>query len=256
LVDLAGLAASEAGARSRRALERIRTRGPDGEGTWADGRCALVHTRLAIIDLSPLGAQPMIRDGLVITFNGEIFNYADVRDELVRLGHSFRSSSDTEVLLAGWRQWGAKLLPRLVGMFAFAIWDSAALYAARDRFGEKPFTYASSGGRLAFGTDLIACEAMLGETRPVDPAALRALFTLRFVPEPWSIARGVRKLPAGHWLQFNSQGLKVERWYDLAAQGQGIRWTPATRSRSAQRFDSGAGASRRRRRSVYSVERH
>ena len=245
LVDLAGLAASAAEARSRQALERIRTRGPDGEGTWADGRCALVHTRLAIIDLSPLGAQPMIRDGLVITFNGEIFNYADVRDELVRLGHSFRSSSDTEVLLAGWRQWGAKLLPRLVGMFAFAIWDSAAgtLYAARDRFGEKPFTYASSGGRLAFGTDLIACEAMLGETRPVDPAALRALFTLRFVPEPWSIARGVRKLPAGHWLLFNSQGLKVERWYDLAAQRQGNPVDAADAEAGLrERFDSAVRA--------------
>ena len=222
LVDLAGLGASEVATRSRQALDRIRARGPDGEGAWADGHCALVHTRLAIIDLSPLGAQPMTRDGLVITFNGEIFNFVDVRDELARLGHSFRSNSDTEVLLAGWRQWGARLLPRLVGMFAFAIWDPSArtLFAARDRFGEKPFVYAPSGGRLAFGTDLIACEAMLGETRPVDPAALRALLTLRFVPEPWSIARGVRKLAAGHWLEFSSQGLKVERWYDLARERQ------------------------------------
>jgi len=154
----------------------------------------------------------------VITYNGEIFNFAELRDQLVHTGHSFRSQSDTEVLLAGWRQWGAGLLPRLVGMFAFAIWDSEmrTLFAARDRFGEKPFLYAASKQRFAFGSDLIACEAMLGETRPVDPAALRALFTLRFTPEPWSIAQGVRKLPAGHFLSFNAQGLKVERWYDLA----------------------------------------
>lgn len=222
LIDLAGLGANEATARSQYALAVIRARGPDGEGVWADAHCALVHTRLAIIELSPLGAQPMERDGLHITFNGEIFNYAEVRDALSALGHRFHSNSDTEVLLAGWRQWGEKLLPRLIGMFAFAIWDSATrtLFAARDRFGEKPFIYCASGGRLAFGSGLIACEAMLGETRSVDPAALRALFTLRFVPEPWSIAQGVRKLSAGHWLKFGPQGLRVERWYDLARQRQ------------------------------------
>jgi asparagine synthase (glutamine-hydrolysing) len=219
LVDLNGLRAEDAAARSEAALDRIRMRGPDGEGTWSDQHCALAHSRLAIIELSPLGAQPMRRDGLVITYNGEIFNFAEVRDELSRLGHSFRSSSDTEVLLAGWQQWGDELLPRLNGMFAFAIWDAEArtLYAARDRFGEKPLVYAHAGDRLAFGTDLIACEAMLGETRPVDAAALRALFTLRFVPEPWSIARGVRKLPVGHWLRFGPRGLAVEPWYELAA---------------------------------------
>jgi asparagine synthase (glutamine-hydrolysing) len=224
LVDLAGLAASEAAARSESALRRIRMRGPDGEGTWSDGHCVLAHTRLAIIELSPLGAQPMVRDGLVITFNGEIFNFAEIRDELVRLGHSFRSGSDTEVLLAGWRQWKERLLPRLIGMFAFAIWDAATktLYAARDRFGEKPFVFAHAGKRLAFGSSLTACEAMLGETRPVDRAALRALFTLRFVPEPWSIAEGVRKLPAGHWLRFDAQGITVERWYDLAGEHRRI----------------------------------
>ena len=217
LVDLGGLGSDEAATRSRSALARIRMRGPDGEGTWADGHCALVHTRLAIIELSPLGAQPMRRDGLVITFNGEIFNYAEVRAELSRLGHAFTSNSDTEVLLAGWRQWGPDLLPRLVGMFAFAIWDerTRTLHAARDRFGEKPLLYTQTGGRLAFGTDLISCEAMLGETRPVDPAALRALFALRFVPEPWSIATGIRKLPAGCRLTFNANGIKVARWYDL-----------------------------------------
>lgn len=222
LVDLAGIGADQSATRAQSALTTLRARGPDGEGVWTDDHCMLVHTRLAIIELTQLGAQPMARDGLVITFNGEIFNFAEVRDELIALGVSFRSNSDTEVLLAGWRQWGEALLPRLVGMFAFAIWDQTTrtLFAARDRFGEKPFVYAAAGGRLAFGSGLIACEAMLGETRPIDPAAFRMLLTLRFVPEPWSIARGLHKLPAGHWLKFDARGLKVERWYDLAREGK------------------------------------
>lgn len=245
MADLAGLDAGEAARRSQAALSRLRPRGPDGEGVWTDSHCALAHTRLAILDLTTSGAQPMARDGLVITFNGEIFNFAEVRDELARLGHGFRSHSDTEVLLAGWRQWGVELLPRLVGMFAFAIWDQATrtLHAARDRFGEKPLLYCHSGSRLAFGTDLMACEAMLGDMRAVDPAALRALFTLRFVPEPWSIASGVRKLPAGCWLRFDASGLAVTRWYDLARE----RPSPPADAREAEqglreRFDAAVRA--------------
>src|SRR5215216_1346559 len=215
LVELAGLGdAVESNARSAR--DHLRRRGPDGEGIWSDAHCALVHTRLAIIDLTSGGAQPMQRAGLVITFNGEIFNYAQIK---ARLGHSFRSNSDTEVILAGWRQWGEGLLPRIVGMFVLAIWDAASqtLFAARDRFGEKPLLYTAGEKRLAFGSDLQSCETMLGETRPVDPAALRAYFTLRFIPEPWSIASGIRKLPAGHWLRFDKNGARLERWYELAA---------------------------------------
>jgi asparagine synthase (glutamine-hydrolysing) len=245
LVDIGGLDPAVTEGRISAAIARLAFRGPDGRGAWSDRYCALVHTRLAIIDLSPLGAQPMHRDGLVITYNGEIFNYAELREELATLGHCFRSNSDTEVILAGWRQWGDSLLRRLVGMFAFAIWDrkTNAFYAARDRFGEKPFLYAASGRRLAFGSDLIACEAMLGETRPLDPAALRALFTLRFIPEPASIAFGVRKLPPGHWLRFDQNGLAVTSWYDLAQE-----CAPQPESEAAaheglrQRFDAAVTA--------------
>ena len=223
LVDLGGLDDTAAD-RARAARDRLRRRGPDGEGIWSDERCTFVHTRLAIIDLSPGGAQPMQRDGLVITYNGEIFNYAEIRAELVDRGHSFASNSDTEVILAGWREWGKDLLPRIVGMFVFAIWDTAAqtLYAARDRFGEKPFLYAATENRFAFGSSLQACETMLGEMRPIDPAVLRAYFTLRFVPEPWSIASGIHKLPAGHWLTFDKSGARIGRWYDLA-QSRSVR---------------------------------
>jgi asparagine synthase (glutamine-hydrolysing) len=245
LVDIGGLDSTATEARVRAAIARLGFRGPDDRGSWSDRHCALVHTRLAIIDRSPLGAQPMQRDGLVITYNGEIFNYAELRDELATLGHRFRSSSDTEVILAGWRQWGDGLLRRLVGMFAFAIWDpkTNALCAARDRFGEKPFVFAVSGRRFAFGSDLIACEAMLGETRPLDPTALRALFTLRFIPEPASIASGVRKLPAGHWLRFDHNGLAVTSWYNLAqARPPRSESYVAAQVGLCQRFDAAVAA--------------
>jgi asparagine synthase (glutamine-hydrolysing) len=136
-------------------------------------------------------------------------------------------------------------LPRIVGMFAFAIWDPAqrTLYAARDRFGEKPLLYAAGDHRLAFGSDLQSCEMMLGETRPVDPAALRAYFTLRFVPEPWSIVSGVHKLPAGHWLCFNERGATLERWYDLAASRPPRPATAAEAdSELRRRFDAAVAA--------------
>lgn len=222
LVDLNGLDPAATQMRGQAALARLRMRGPDGEGLWSDVHCALVHTRLSILELSALGAQPMEREGLHITFNGEIFNFAQIREDLEKCGHRFRSWSDTEVLLAGWRQWGPKLLPRLIGMFAFAIWDpeEQALFAARDRFGEKPFLYSATSRKLAFGSDLIACEAMLGEQRAIDTEALRSLFTLRFVPEPASIAQGIQKLPAGHWLRFDRRGLAIERWYDLTRERQ------------------------------------
>ena len=245
LVDLGGVDRAAADARSRAALARLGMRGPDDRGVWRDGHCALVHTRLAIIDLSPLGAQPMHRDGLSVTYNGEIFNYAELRAELGTLGHAFRSHSDTEVILAGWRQWGEALLPRLVGMFAFAIWDAEArvLFAARDRFGEKPLLYADTNRALAFGSDLIACEAMLGEQRPIDPAALRALFTLRFIPDPASIATGVRKLPPGHLLRFDDKGANVRPWYDLAsARAPHQADTAACRDELRRRFDAAVSA--------------
>ncbi len=245
LVDLNGTDSAVVATRMRTALERIKFRGPDGTGDWSDQYCALIHTRLAIIELSPLGAQPMARDGLVITFNGEIFNYVALREELSALGHQFCSNSDTEVILAGWREWGPGFLRRTVGMFAFAIWDTRTrtLIAARDRFGEKPFLYAAAGGRFAFGSDLIACEAMLGERRPVDAAALRALFTLRFVPEPQSIAAGVYKLPAGHWLRFDATGVQVAAWYDLARERPPrMADTTEVRAELRRRFDVAVAA--------------
>ena len=143
LIDFGGLSRDAAAPRLDRALARLAPRGPDGEGRWFDARAALGHRRLAIVDLSNAGAQPMARDGCVVTFNGMIYNFRALRDELRASGYSFDSDTDTEVLLAGWAAWGAALLPRLVGMFAFALWDPARneLVLARDRFGKKPLFY-------------------------------------------------------------------------------------------------------------------
>lgn len=216
-IDGAGLDGATA-TRMDAALARLHPRGPDGAGQWRDGRCVLGHTRLAIIDLSPAGAQPMLRDGLAITFNGEIYNHAALRAELERLGHVFRSRSDTEVLLAGWRQWGKDLLPRLHGMFAFAIWDAATGEAVlvRDRLGKKPLCWRHDGRRLAFSSDLMALRRLSPGGETVDPQAVRLLFSLRYIPEPWTILNEVRKLPAGHLLRFDAAAgrVAVERWWD------------------------------------------
>ncbi|MCX7353277.1 MAG: asparagine synthase (glutamine-hydrolyzing) [Alphaproteobacteria bacterium] len=240
-LDLVGLKADALMPRLARAVERLGKRGPDGSGVWRDERCAFGHTRLAIIDLSASANQPMTGHGLTITFNGEIYNYREVRDELRALGHVFVTNSDTEVLLAGWRAWGAGMLPRLSGMFALALWDAAKgeLILARDRFGKKPLLYAHEGARLAFSSELTALEEVEGRKRPIDQAALRLLFALRYVPDPWTIADGVRKLPAGHLARVTASGVGVERWYDLAAQ-RPTRFTSEANASAALRvaFDA------------------
>lgn len=214
-VDTSGQHTAAAMARVSRASDRLAARGPDGSGTWSDPFCAIGHRRLAIIDLSPLGAQPMKAFGRVITFNGEIFNFRELRKELEQGGRRFVSHSDTEVLLAGWDQWGSDLLDRLVGMFAFAIWDPKrrSLVVARDRFGEKPLFYWSEGSCLAFASDFLALEEVTGRRFDIDPNALRLFFALRYIPEPRTIARDAQKLAAGHVLHFSENGIEVKRWY-------------------------------------------
>lgn len=136
-------------------LASIRHRGPDASATWVDLPVLLGHNRLSIIDLSERGNQPMERDGLVLVHNGEIYNYLEIREELTRKGYRFTSESDTEVILAAYREWGADCVNRFVGMWAFAIWDKAKreLFCSRDRFGIKPFYYIHSGERFYFGSE-------------------------------------------------------------------------------------------------------
>ena len=218
LVAAAGLP-TDIDAALDRALHRLRRRGPDAEATWRDPHCALAHTRLAVIDLSPRAAQPMAAHRRVITYNGEIYNFADLRADLAAKGYTFTSDSDTEVLLAGWDAWGEDLLPRLVGMFAFAIWDPTArrLTLARDRFGQKPLLYRDAGDAFAFASDLVALRALAADNAEINPDALRLYMALGYVPEPMSILAGTAKLAPGHTLTWTPDGATPPRpWYQLA----------------------------------------
>jgi asparagine synthase (glutamine-hydrolysing) len=189
-----------------RTRDRMATRGPDAVGKWLsdDGTVGLGHRRLAIIDLSPAGIQPMTWDGgrYRIVFNGEIYNYRELREALVREGVEFRSHSDTEVVLALYAREGTSMLGRLRGMYAFAIWDEPGrrLLLARGPFGIKPLYYAERGGYLRFASQVKALEAGGGLPTDLDPAGLGGFLLWGSVPEPFTIRRAIRALPAGSHL--------------------------------------------------------
>lgn len=190
--------------------DRLRHRGPDGAGLTTLPGLVFGHRRLAIIDPAG-GAQPMASaDGsLIVTYNGEIYNFRELREELGRQGHCFRTRSDTEILLAGWRAWGRGLLDRLRGMFAFALWDdgSQVLLFARDRLGEKPLYHARDAlGRLVFASEIEALLEALPGTPPLDPEAVADYLALGYVPDPKAIRQGVRKLPPAHYLELHRGG--------------------------------------------------
>ncbi len=189
-----------------RMRERMRARGPDGAGLWcsSDGRVALAHRRLAIIATDDSGAQPMRdeRNGNQIVFNGEIYNHAALREDLVRSGVAMRTASDTEVLLKLWSRDGPAMLGRLRGMFAFAIWDAAsrALFLARDAFGVKPLYVADDGATLRFASQVKSLLEADVDRRP-EPAGHAGFLLWGSVPDPWTLYKGIRALPAGHWMQ-------------------------------------------------------
>ena len=191
--------------------DHMRLRGPDGTGEWfsADQRVGLGHRRLAIIDLSERGAQPMAsQDGrYIITFNGEIYNHQELRRSLEAQGRSFVSGSDTEVLLQLYAAKGEAMLGELRGMFAFAIWDSASrtIFAARDGFGIKPLYFADDGKTLRFASQVKALLQGEVDTSP-EPAGHVGFFLWGSVPPPWTLFRGVRALPAGHFLRVSADG--------------------------------------------------
>src|SRR5262245_11476345 len=186
-----------------RMRERLAHRGPDAAGLWLadDERACLGHRRLAIVDLSPEANQPFVStDGrFVITFNGEIYNFQSIREELLTKGAAFRTRSDTEVLLEAFRHWGARCLSRLAGMFAFAIWDnrSKQLFCARDRVGEKPFYYIPSHDSFVFASELKALVEWPGFRRAIHYPALVDYLSFGFVADPKSIWEGCYRLPAG-----------------------------------------------------------
>ncbi len=198
-------------------------RGPDDKGEWQspDGRAAFAHRRLAIIDLTPGGRQPMIDAsvGLSIVYNGEIYNYIELRDELMRKGHQFRTESDTEVLLTAYKEWGDACLEHLDGMFAFAIYDeqNGKAFLARDRAGEKPLYYRLSNCKLIFASELKAIMADPSFSRELDFESLDFYLAYGYVPGGKCILKGVKKLPPAHYLSFNlhSGKAKIERYWDL-----------------------------------------
>lgn len=194
----------------------IAHRGPDGMGRYAHaaGRSEvhLGHRRLSIIDLSSTGAQPMVRDGLALVYNGELYNYLELRGELESAGVSFRGSSDTEVLLEAWRRWGLQCLPRLRGMFAFAVFDerTGELVLARDQLGIKPLFFLRRGAATAFSSELKALTTTLGPSLRIDESALVASLLYYWVPDSRCAFREVAKLAPGSWLRCRPDG-RVER---------------------------------------------
>ncbi len=200
--------AAELEARLWRMIATLRHRGPDDEGVWTDGRAGLAHARLSIIDLSPAGHQPMASaDGNVwITYNGEIYNFAELRRELTALGYPFRSRNDAEVIVNGWHAWGPRIFSRLRGMFALALWDrrSRRLILARDRIGKKPLYWARTGTGFVFGSEIKAVLAWPGMSRVPDLAAIDHYLTLQYVPAPQTAFAGIRKLPAAHYLTISA----------------------------------------------------
>jgi asparagine synthase (glutamine-hydrolysing) len=197
-------------------------RGPDDAGIVVldDYSVALGHRRLSIIDLSSAGHQPMANADktLWITFNGEIYNYRDIRKELIARGYRFRSESDTEVLLAAYEAWGERCLDKLNGMFAFAIYDckSRRLFAARDRLGVKPFYYYHKSGLFVFASEIKAILACPPVQKRPD---YRALCTpARYQVPPYTGFENILKLPPAHYLIYENAKLTVSRYWDLAIQ--------------------------------------
>jgi asparagine synthase (glutamine-hydrolysing) len=208
-------------ARLLRMRETMAHRGPDGAGLWLSPRrrVGLAHRRLSIIDLSDAGLQPMgTEDGrLQIVYNGEIYNHVDLRRELEGAGHAFRSRTDTEVILHGYLEWGEGLLDRLVGMFAFALWDEerGELFLARDRIGIKPVYFCTASGEFLFASEIKALLADPRVARELDPVAAWHYLSFLVPPAPLTMFRGIYKLPAGHVLRLRPGGAPVvERWWD------------------------------------------
>ena len=205
-----------------RMLARLARRGPDAEGQHADGPVRLGHRRLAIIDLSPRSQQPMIdpRTGTALVFNGTIYNYPELRAELIAAGHAFHSDGDTEVILRAWLEWGEACVERLHGMFAFAIWNRETLFLARDRLGIKPLYYSETLGGFRFASNPQALLAAGGVDTGIDAVALHHLFTLHaVVPAPRTIFNGVRKLAPGTTLTVNLRGeLEHRKYWSLRAE--------------------------------------
>lgn len=207
----------------RRMTDAVAHRGPDGEGFYTDGSVGLGHRRLAIIDLSPAGHQPMITSDKnhALTYNGEIYNFQELRAELESLGHRFRSRTDSEVVLNAYVEWGAQCVQRFNGMFAFAIWDKRKhqLFIARDRYGIKPLYYVFQGKSFFFGSEQKAILASPDVKRNIDLEALVEYFTFQNIFTDRTLLKGIRLFPAGCWgvvglSDLPTSDVRITRYWD------------------------------------------
>lgn len=207
-----------------RMTSAIRHRGPDGEGRFIDRFAGLGHRRLSIIDVAG-GNQPIPNEdgSLQVVFNGEIYNFIELRNELESLGHRFATRSDTEVIVHAYEQWGVDCVQRFNGMFAFALWDSRRelLFIARDHLGIKPLYYAKVGDRLLFGSEIKTLLQDPACPRAVDHEALVELFTFRYVPSPKTLFKGIFKLPPAHTMLVSRRGLEIKRFWNWVPRHRG-----------------------------------
>jgi asparagine synthase (glutamine-hydrolysing) len=245
MCGIAGLITREPSPRARAMLDAIAHRGRDDEGAWesepfGEGarRCLLLHRRLSIIDTSPAGRQPFASsDGRYrLTYNGELYNYVALREQLEARGRKFRTDCDTEVLVEAFAEWGDDCLPRLNGMFAFAVWDceERTLTLARDRLGIKPLYYADvsvdngDGASFVFGSEIKAILASGLVERALDVEGLHQQLTFLWTPDPQTLFRGIRKLPPAHVLKLRGGEITLREWWDVSfdeiEEGRGEDW--------------------------------
>jgi len=204
----------------RRSTDMLARRGPDDSGIWVEEGAGLGHRRLSILDTTSAGHQPMLSENkrFVIVFNGEVYNFRELRKQLESEGRFWSSNSDTEVVLSAYSKWGVDCLKRFHGMFAFAIWDrrDKVLFAARDRMGVKPYYYSHSAGFFSFASRPRALYALGCDLScEIDEQALRFYLELGYIPAPYFIYKSIRKLPPAHYLLLSDGELRIERYWDF-----------------------------------------
>ncbi len=206
-------------------MDRIRHRGPDAEGKYVDADIALGHRRLSIIDVSSQGNQPIFNEdeSLVIVFNGEIYNYRSIREKLEAAGHTFRTNTDTEVLIHGYEEYGEKLLAMLRGMFSFVIWNknTRELFGARDFFGIKPMYYAEMKGTFMFGSEIKSFLPHPSFEKELNTSALENYLTFQYSPTNETFFKNVYKLPPAHYFKYKDGKLSVKRYWDVHFRADG-----------------------------------
>jgi asparagine synthase (glutamine-hydrolysing) len=197
-------------------IDKLRHRGPDDQQFFQKQDVGLIHTRLSILELTSLGTQPYHFENLVLVFNGELYNYKEVREELKRIGYSFQSNSDTEVLIKSFHCWREKCVDHFIGMFAFGVYDEQAdeLYLFRDRVGVKPLYYSYSNGKLSFASELKAMH-VFDVNRSINPEALSYYFRFGFVPGHLSIYTSVKKLQPGHYIKVTRNEISIHKYWGL-----------------------------------------